>query len=247
MPSGSNSRSAMNSATAGRSPGRPARPAGRSRCRTATPRPAGRAAEPGTAQPSTRPAPGSSAPRGHLSARKQPLHARQREVGRESVSAREVSRSNTVIGRVAGTTSSTSLAGVRHDRRLRQFGQPFVTGSVERDPAVLDQHHDEAAVMGLVIDAMRKMDSLVIGRPQHWLSRRPPPRPGHPGPPGPPLLARAVADVPARMSLRSAMDPPQFYIKLRCKSAAQAAGSGTQGQGRRTGPQGPESNRGSPG
>jgi len=64
---------------------------------------------------------------------------RQREVGRETVPARKVSRSITVIGLTAGTTSSAGPAGMRTTIGGRQLRQPLPDRLVQREPAVLDQ------------------------------------------------------------------------------------------------------------
>ena len=114
-----------------------------------------------------------------------------------------------MIGRAAGTTSLTSLAGVRTTDGFASSGSHSSTGSSSAIRPSSTSIMSEAAVMGLVIDAMRKMDSLVIGAPPTLAeptaatSARSP-RTTRPTAPGSAPLRTCLP----RMSLSSAMDPP---------------------------------------
>src|ERR1700722_15814453 len=79
--------------------------------------------------------------------------------------AREVSRSKTVIGRAAGTTSSTGLAGVRTTIGSASSGSHRATGSSSAIRPSWTRVRTAAATMGLVIEAKRKMASRVIAPP----------------------------------------------------------------------------------
>ena len=79
--------------------------------------------------------------------------------------AREVSRSKTVIGRAAGTTSSTGLAGVRTTLGSASSGSQRATGSSSAIRPSSTSIMTAAAVIGLVIDAKRKIASRAIGAP----------------------------------------------------------------------------------
>lgn len=77
--------------------------------------------------------------------------------------ARNVSRSRTVIARAAGTTSSTGLSGVRTTESEASSGNRRPTGSSREIRPSSTSIITAAAVTGLVIEAMRKMESLAIG------------------------------------------------------------------------------------
>src|SRR5215207_6527444 len=77
--------------------------------------------------------------------------------------AREVSRSRTVIGRSAGTTSSTGLAGVRTTLGDASSGSHSPTGSSSPIRPSSTSIITAAATMGFVIEARRKIESLAIG------------------------------------------------------------------------------------
>src|SRR6185437_11055979 len=77
--------------------------------------------------------------------------------------ARKVSRSATVIGLIAGTTSSTGPAGVRTTAGEASSGSHGATGSSSVIWPSSTSIITAAAVMGLVIEAMRKIESLAIG------------------------------------------------------------------------------------
>jgi hypothetical protein len=87
----------------------------------------------------------------------------QREVGREAVPARKVSRSATVIALMAGTTSSAGPAGVRTTAGEASSGSHGPTGSSSVIWPSSTSIITAAAVTGLVIEAMRKIESLAIG------------------------------------------------------------------------------------
>jgi hypothetical protein len=79
--------------------------------------------------------------------------------------AQELSRSNTVIGRAAGTTSSTAPAGVRTTEGFDISGSHWSTGSWSAMRPSSTSIMTAAAVTGLVMEARRKIESLVIGAP----------------------------------------------------------------------------------
>ena len=79
--------------------------------------------------------------------------------------ARKVSRSATVIGRAAGTTSSTGEAGVRTTTGAASSGSHRWTGSSSAIRPSSTSIMTAAAVIGLVIDAMRKIESPPMGAP----------------------------------------------------------------------------------
>jgi hypothetical protein len=79
--------------------------------------------------------------------------------------ARAVSRSNTVIGRVAGTRSSIGLAGVRTTFGSASSGSHKSTVSPNEISSSSTKIMTAAAVIGLVIEARRKIESLAIGSP----------------------------------------------------------------------------------
>src|SRR5262249_42100469 len=79
--------------------------------------------------------------------------------------ARELSRSNTVIGRAAGTTSSTAPAGVRTTLGPAGPGGQGPTGSPGATRPSSTSIMTAAAVRGLVIEARRKIESLAIAAP----------------------------------------------------------------------------------
>jgi hypothetical protein len=68
-----------------------------------------------------------------------------------------------VIGRAAGTMSSTGPAGVRTTLGDASSGSHFPTGSSSAIRPSSTSIITAAAVMGLVMQARRKMDSLSIG------------------------------------------------------------------------------------
>jgi len=68
-----------------------------------------------------------------------------------------------MIGLVAGTTSSTGLAGVRTTVGDASSGNHRSTRSSNPIRPSSTSIMTAAALMGLVIDAMRKIESLVIG------------------------------------------------------------------------------------
>jgi hypothetical protein len=82
----------------------------------------------------------------------------------EPYPARKLSRSTTVIGLSAGTTSSTGLAGVRTTAGDASSGSQRPTGSSSATCPSSISIITAAAVMGLVIEAMRKIESVAIGR-----------------------------------------------------------------------------------
>ena len=69
-----------------------------------------------------------------------------------------------MIGRTAGTTSSTGLAGVRTTTGSASSGSHWPTGSSSAIRPSSTSIMTAAAVMGLVIEAMRKIESLAIGQ-----------------------------------------------------------------------------------
>jgi hypothetical protein len=68
-----------------------------------------------------------------------------------------------VIGRTAGTTSSTGLAGVRTTTREASSGSQRSTGSPSARRPSSTSIITAAAVIGFVIEAMRKIESRAIG------------------------------------------------------------------------------------
>ena len=68
-----------------------------------------------------------------------------------------------MIGRPAGTTSSTGLAGVRMTTGDASSGSHGPTGSSSAIRPSPTSIITAAAVMGLVIEAMRKIESRPIG------------------------------------------------------------------------------------
>ena len=70
-----------------------------------------------------------------------------------------------MIGRAAGTTSSTGLAGVRTTVAFAISGSHWPTGSSNAIRPSSTNIMTAAAVMGLVIEARRKIESLAIGAP----------------------------------------------------------------------------------
>jgi hypothetical protein len=70
-----------------------------------------------------------------------------------------------VIGRAAGTTSSTGLAGVRTTFGAASSGSHRSTGSWSAIRPSSTSIMTAAAVMGLVIEANRKIESLTIAAP----------------------------------------------------------------------------------
>lgn len=70
-----------------------------------------------------------------------------------------------MIGRTAGTTSSTGLAGVRTTIGSASSGSHRSTGSSSAIRPSSTRTMTAAAVTGLVIDAIRKIESLAIGAP----------------------------------------------------------------------------------
>lgn len=79
--------------------------------------------------------------------------------------ARKVSRSNTVIGRTAGTTSSAGPSGVRTTFGDASSGSHRPTGSEAAIRPSSISIMAAAAVSGLVIEAIRKIESRAIGVP----------------------------------------------------------------------------------
>jgi hypothetical protein len=77
--------------------------------------------------------------------------------------ARKVSRSKTVTGLAAGTTSSTGLAGVRTTLSDASSGSHGSTGSSSAIWPSSTSIMTAAAQIGLVMEAMRKIESLAIG------------------------------------------------------------------------------------
>src|SRR5438477_554253 len=77
--------------------------------------------------------------------------------------ARNVSRSATVTGRAAGTTSSTGAAGVRTTRGAASSGSHRATGSSSPIRPSSTSISTAAATIGLVSDAIRKIQSRAIG------------------------------------------------------------------------------------
>lgn len=77
--------------------------------------------------------------------------------------ARKSSRSTTVMGLAAGTTSSIGLVGVRTTVGAASSGSHCSTGSFSAILPSSTSIMTAAAVMGLVIDAMRKSESRAIG------------------------------------------------------------------------------------
>ena len=75
----------------------------------------------------------------------------------------KVSRSRTVIGRCAGTVSSRSASGRFSTCRLASSGSSRFTGSSSRRAHSSIRIMAAAAVMGLVIEEMRKIVSRRIG------------------------------------------------------------------------------------
>ena len=74
-----------------------------------------------------------------------------------------MSRSRSVIARLAGTVSSSGLSMRLRTLRLASSGSKGSTGSSSRSFASSTRIIAAAAVMGLVIDAMRKIVSRHIG------------------------------------------------------------------------------------
>ena len=70
-----------------------------------------------------------------------------------------------MIGRAAATTSSTGRAGVRTTVGSASSGSHRPTGSSSAIKPSSTSIMTAAAVMGLVIEAKRKMESLAIGAP----------------------------------------------------------------------------------
>ena len=70
-----------------------------------------------------------------------------------------------MIGRVAGTTSSAALAGVRTTFGSASSGSHEATGASSLSWPSSTSIMTAAAVMGLVIEANRKMESRAIGAP----------------------------------------------------------------------------------
>lgn len=124
--------------------------------------------------------------------------------------ARNVSRSATVIGRAAGTTSSTGASGVRTTTGFAISGSHRSTGSSSAIRPSSTSIITAAAVMGLVIEAIRKIESRAIGEP--------PPRAAEPAVSTSTRSPRATsATAPgsepsrtcgAKMSCKLVIDPP---------------------------------------
>ena len=125
--------------------------------------------------------------------------------------ARKVSRSCTVIGRTAGTTSSTGPAGVRTTVGDASSGSHGSTGSSSAIRPSSTSIITAAAVIGLVIEAIRKIESLAIGDVPSASTRADGlrPRPGRREPPGPPLPAsdRPTRGTPGRDAGSSCCSP----------------------------------------
>src|SRR4051812_36637912 len=79
---------------------------------------------------------------------------------------RLVSRSSTVIGRTAGTTSSTGDCGVRTTIGSASSGSHSRTGTSSATRPSSTSDITAAAVIGLVIEARRTIESAVIGVPE---------------------------------------------------------------------------------
>src|SRR5262247_4364698 len=77
--------------------------------------------------------------------------------------ARKVSKSATVIALTAGTTSSAGLAGVRTTAGDASSGSHCPAGSSSAIRPSSTSIITAEAVMGLVIEATRKIESLAIG------------------------------------------------------------------------------------
>jgi hypothetical protein len=76
---------------------------------------------------------------------------------------RNVNRSRTVIGRLAGTVSSSGPSSFFSTVRLASSGKKRSTGSSSRSVHSSTRIIVAAAITGLVIEAMRKMVSRCIG------------------------------------------------------------------------------------
>jgi hypothetical protein len=82
-----------------------------------------------------------------------------------------VSRSRVVIGRSAGTVSSNGPSGRRSTRRSPSSGSSRSTGSSRPISPSSTSAMVTAAVIGLVVEAIRKSESRGTGRPP--IDRRP--------------------------------------------------------------------------
>ena len=76
-----------------------------------------------------------------------------------------------MIGRVAGTTSSTALSGARTTFGSASSGSHRPTGSSMAIRPSSTSIMTAAAVIGLVTDAKRKIESLAIGSPSTAIER----------------------------------------------------------------------------
>ena len=133
--------------------------------------------------------------------------------------ARKVSRSSTVIGRTAGTTSSTGPSGVRTTVGDASSGSQCPTGSSSAIRPSSTSIMTAAATTGLVIDAIRKIESRAIGavpstsaEPTACTSIRSPraTRPTAPGT-GPSLMC--VSRMSCRLVMRSTFSDCAVGIK----------------------------------
>jgi hypothetical protein len=77
----------------------------------------------------------------------------------------KVSRSRTVIARPAGTVSSSGPSIRRSTRRPDSSGSSRSTGSSSVISPSATSARVAAAVIGLVVEEMRKMESLAVGAP----------------------------------------------------------------------------------
>ena len=77
----------------------------------------------------------------------------------------KVSRSRAVIGRRAGTVSSTAPSMLPNTLRSASSGRKASTGSSSRSLPSSTSIKVAAAITGLVIEAMRKIVSRFIGGP----------------------------------------------------------------------------------
>ena len=79
------------------------------------------------------------------------------------VPRRKVSRSRSVIGRCAGTVSSSGPFGSESTVMFASSGRNSSTGSSRRSVQSSTSVIAQAATSGLLIEAMRKIVSLAIG------------------------------------------------------------------------------------
>src|SRR5262249_25906389 len=97
--------------------------------------------------------------------REQLLDRGQGEIGRKAVPRPRAEQVEHGDRRTAGTTSSTALAGVRTTFGSASSGSHGPTGSSSAIRPSSTSIMTAAAVMGLVIEARRKIESLAIAAP----------------------------------------------------------------------------------